>query len=372
MTLVLQGTALNDEPMSRPLIGRFDRRGGTLGRSDSSTFTLPDPERLISRIQAQVLHRDDGYWIENISAASPILHNGRALSAGMRVMLREGDELRIGGYTLLAAFENDEASETILRGRTVTTRREGLHAAAPKAAPAPAEGPAAAPAGTPIGANPRPADVQTAIPGDPLWRALLEGAGIAFSPTNGPSPELLRAIGAMLRIAVEGIHRLVAMRAVAKGEMHAEMTMIQVRDNNPLKFAPDAAIALQLLLQPPARGFLDGPAALRAALIDLQSHQVGMMAGIRAALEAVLDRFDPAQLATKLTTGSLFDSLLPTHRRARLWAAYQDHYDSLRGEAQEDFQRLFDEAFRDAYETQVRSLDAAQDAAAPRAGGRAR
>jgi predicted component of type VI protein secretion system len=373
MTLVLQGTALNDEPMSRPLIGRFDRRGGTLGRSDSSTFTLPDPERLISRIQAQVLHRDDGYWIENISAASPILHNGRALSAGMRVMLREGDELRIGGYTLLAAFENDEASETILRGRTVTTRREGLHAAAPKAAPAPAEGPAAAPAGTPIGAQPpRPADVQTAIPGDPLWRALLEGAGIAFSPTNGPSPELLRAIGAMLRIAVEGIHRLVAMRAVAKGEMHAEMTMIQVRDNNPLKFAPDAAIALQLLLQPPARGFLDGPAALRAALIDLQSHQVGMMAGIRAALEAVLDRFDPAQLETKLTTGSLFDSLLPTHRRARLWAAYQDHYDSLRGEAQEDFQRLFDEAFRDAYETQVRSLDAAQDAAAPRAGGRAR
>src|SRR6266404_9508181 len=387
MTLVLQGTALNDEPMSRPLIGRFDQRGGTLGRSDSSTFTLPDPERLISRIQAQVLHRDDGYWIENIRAASPILHNGRSLSAGMRVMLREGDELRIGGYTLLAAFEHNEASETILRGRTVTTHREGLHPPAPKAAPAPASAPApapaaapaqgpAAPAGTPIGAQPaRPAEVQTAIPGDPLWRALLEGAGIGFSPTNGPSPELLRAVGAMMRIAVEGIHRLVAMRAMAKGEMHAEMTMIQVRDNNPLKFAPDAEIALQLLLQPPARGFLDGPSALRAAIIDLQSHQVGMMAGMRAALEAVLDRFDPAKLETQLTTGSVFDSLRPTHRRARLWATYQDHYNSLRGEAQEDFQRFFDEAFREAYEAQVRSLDAAHDAAAessPRAGGRAR
>jgi predicted component of type VI protein secretion system len=377
MSLVLQGTALNEEPMSRPLIGRFDQRGGTLGRSDSATFTLPDPERLISRIQAQVLYRDDGYWIENISAASPILHNGRSLSAGMRVMLREGDELRIGGYTLLAAFENDEASATILRGRTLTTQREGAHAASKVAPPpAPVGGPAA-PAGTPIGAQPpsRPADVQTALIGDSLWRGFLEGAGVASSPSNTPSPELLRAIGAMMRVAVEGIHSLVAMRAMAKGEMHAEMTMIQVRDNNPLKFAPDGAVALQLLLQPPARGFLDGPAALRAALIDLQSHQVGMMAGMRSALEAVLDRFDPAKLETLLSTGSVFDSLRPTHRRARLWAVYQEHYNSLRGEAQEEFQRFFDEAFREAYEAQVRSLDAAHDAAppaGPRASGRAR
>jgi predicted component of type VI protein secretion system len=375
MTLVLQGTALNEEPMSRPLIGRFDQRGGTLGRSDSATFTLPDPERLISRIQAQVLYRDDDYWIENISAASPILHNGRSLSAGMRVMLRDGDDLRIGGYTLLAAFENDETSANILRGRTVITTLEGVHARKVAPPPAPAEGPAV-PAGTPVSAQPpeHPADTQAAAT-DPLWRGFLEGAGIAFSPSNGPSPELLRAIGAMLRIAVEGIHRLVAMRAMAKGEMHAEMTMIQVRDNNPLKFAPDPEVALQLLLQPPARGFLDGPSALRAALIDLQSHEVGMMAGMRSALDAVLDRFDPAKLETLLATGSVFDAFRPTHRRARLWALYQDHYNSLRGEAQEEFQRFFDEAFRQAYEAQVRGLDAAYDAAAtagPRAGGRAR
>jgi predicted component of type VI protein secretion system len=34
-----------------------------------------------------------------------------------RVQLRDGDELRIGGYTLQAAFEHDETSATILRGR---------------------------------------------------------------------------------------------------------------------------------------------------------------------------------------------------------------------------------------------------------------
>jgi predicted component of type VI protein secretion system len=387
MSLVLQGTALNEEPMSRPLIGRFDPRGGTLGRSDSATFTLPDPERLISRIQAQVLYRDDDYWIENISAASPILHNGRSLSAGMRVMLRDGDELRIGGYTLLAAFENDEASATILRGRTGLTTVEGAQAALTLAPPSAVW--AAGPAGTPIGAQSsaaqpgaqppsRPADAPAAASADSLWREFLEGAGIAFNASAGPSPELLRTVGAMMRTAVEGIHRLVAMRATAKGEMHAEMTMIQIRDNNPLKFAPDAEVALKLLLQPPARGFLDGPSALRAAFIDLQWHEVGMMAGVRSALEAVLARFDPAKLETQLAAGSVFDSFRPTHRRARLWALYQEHYSSLRGEAQEEFQRFFGEAFREAYEAQVRSLDAADDPApsaapaGPRAGRRAR
>jgi FHA domain-containing protein len=112
MNLVLQATALNEEPMSQPLIGRFDERGGTFGRSDGATFTLPDPERIISRTQAQVVYVDDGYWIENISAASAILHNGRPLSAGMRIALRAGDELKVGGYTLQAAFEDDATAST--------------------------------------------------------------------------------------------------------------------------------------------------------------------------------------------------------------------------------------------------------------------
>ncbi|HXW74592.1 MAG TPA: type VI secretion system-associated FHA domain protein TagH [Steroidobacteraceae bacterium] len=394
MTLVLHGIALNEEPMSQPLIGRFDERGGTLGRSDQATFTLPDPERMISRVQAHILHRDDLYWIENISAASPILHNGRPLSAGMRVILRDGDELRIGGYTLQVAFEQDETSATILRGRTMIIRRDGTQPLASPGAMPPT--PAAAPAtpappvsATTAAAAPAPTAASNVAPpvrpgadaarsassAEALWRAFLEGAGIESPLPNAPSPELLASIGAMLRIAIGGIHRLVGMRAMAKDEMQAQMTIIQVRGNNPLKFAPDGMAALQLLLQPPARGFLAGPAALRDALVDLQSHQVGVMAGMRAALEAVLDRFDPAKLETHLTSRSVFDSLRPAHRRARLWGVYLEHYRSLRAEAQEDFQRFFGEAFREAYEAQVRSLDAAHEGASPsdpRAGGETR
>ena len=401
MTLVLQGIALNDEPMSQPLTGRFDERGGTLGRSENATFTLPDPERLISRVQAQILFRDDGYWIENVSAANSTLHNGRPLSAGMRILLRGGDELRIGGYTLMAAFENDEVSATILRGRTVIMQPQGAPTAA-TVAPAAAESPSTPAEGSgslqrpaassetlqnaptpaiPVGAPPNwePSAnlvaAQTAAGDESLWRAFLEGAGIELPWPNGLSPEFLSYIGTLLRVAIEGIHQLVMMRATAKDEMRAEMTMIQVRGNNPLKFAPDGAVALQLLLEPPARGFQPGATALRETMIDLQSHQVGMSAGTRSALEAVLDRFDPSKVEALLPTRSVLDSIRPIYRRARLWELYVKHYRSLREEAQEDFQRLSGEAFREAYEAHVLSLDAAYDGAVPshpKAGGGAR
>ena len=348
MPLVLQGIALDEQPMSQPLIGRFDERGGTLGRSDTVTFTLPDPERMISRVQAQILHRDEGYWIENVSAATPILHNGRPLSAGMRVLLREGDELRVGGYTLRTTFEGDETSATILRGRTVIT-----HASAGSATRGPTTGPMPTPGGAPV---------STEVSGDDLWRGFLEGAGITTPQPTRVSVDLLGTVGSMLKIAIEGLYRLVAMRALAKDDLQARMTMLQVRDTNPLKFAPDAGTALQLMLKPPARGFLAGPAALRDALLELESHQAAVTAGMRSALAAVLDRFDPLRLEATLEGKSVFESLRPARHKARLWELYLQQFRSLRREAQEDFQHFFGQAFREAYDARTRHPDVAAPA----------
>jgi predicted component of type VI protein secretion system len=384
MTLILRGTHLNDEPISRPLIGRFDERGGTVGRSDDATLTLPDAERLISRTQAQILYRDLHYWIENVSAAGPILHNGRPLSTGMRVVLHDGDDIKIGGYALRTAFEDDEASATILRGRTSVPAPPHTPAsaqvrvaptpvrAAPVAPPAPTPAPAVAPARVEPRIDPgatlaesvysAPLDDPAAIAATlAAWRGFLDGAGIASSSAPAPTPNLLRSIGEMLKIAVGGLQSLVSMRARVKNEMQAEMTMIQVRDNNPLKFAPDAVLALEMLLQPPARGFLDGPAALRSALTDLQSHQVGMTAGMRSVLEAVLGCLDPVKLEAVQVKRSLLDRLLPSRRKAQLWDMYLAEYRALREEALDNSQRFFGGAFRDAYEAQVRNLEAAPD-----------
>jgi predicted component of type VI protein secretion system len=264
--------------MSQPLIGRFDERGGTLGRSDDATLTLPDPERLISRIQAQILHRDEHYWLENISAASAVLHNGRPLSAGMRVILSEGDELRIGEYALQAAFEDGVTSATILRGRTVVPPEHNTPSSPVKA---------------------------------------------SKTPSTVPVP--------------------------AVGEPPAELPSSSVKRTTTEPDGPDSA-------------------ALRDALTRLQSHQVGMTAGMQAVLQAVLDRLDPEKLAALQGRRSMFDFLLPARRRARLWDTYLSQYRSLREEAKDNIQRFFGEVFREAYEAQVRNPDTPDDTTALRAG----
>jgi FHA domain-containing protein len=191
-----------------------------------------------------------------------------------------------------------------------------------------------------------------------LWSAFCQGAGVNFTPPQGLNPDLMRVIGRLLRSAIDGSVKLVAARAATKQELRAEVTVIQAKGNNPLKFSPDAESALEQLLQPPLRGFMPGPEAVSDAMDDLLGHTIGTMVGTRAALEGVLQRFEPTQLESKLAGRSMMDSLLPMNRRAKLWELYLQHYDSVRTEAQEDFHNLFGRAFLQAYEEQLDRLDA--------------
>jgi len=196
-----------------------------------------------------------------------------------------------------------------------------------------------------------------------LWQAFSEGAGIRFEPPQGLNPDLMRVLGQLLRSSVEGTLQMMAVRAATKHELRAQVTVIRSRDNNPLKFSPDAQSALEQLLQPPVRGFLPGPAAMSDAMHDLVGHTIGTMAGTRAALEGVLGRFKPEMLESKLTSRSMLDSVLTLNRKAKLWELYLQHFESIRDEAQEDFHTLFGKAFLEAYEEQLERLNDSKSAA---------
>jgi predicted component of type VI protein secretion system len=81
------------------------------------------------------------------------------------------------------------------------------------------------------------------------------------------------------------------------------------------------------------------------------------MAGMRAALDGVLRRFDPGQLERRLSEKSVLDALLPMNRRARLWDLFGELYKDLTQEAQEDFHALFGKEFLRAYEAQLDQLE---------------
>nr|MCU0967987.1 type VI secretion system-associated FHA domain protein TagH [Rubrivivax sp.] len=247
-----------------------------------------------------------------------------------------------------AVFSWDEAApvEPHAAPRTVPGVR--------RASPEPPARPAVAPS-VQAPAPARPAPAAAAAP-DELLAALLDGLGAPGLRIEALTPARMHLVGELLRESVRGAVELLVARAALKREMRAQMTMIVARENNPLKFSPSVEVALQHLLGPPAPGFMAPAPAVRDAFDDLRAHQLGVMAGMRAALEGVLQRFDPAQLEGQLTRGSALASLIPSTRKARLWERFQELYAQLNREAQDDFDELFGKAFLRAYEEQLERL----------------
>ena len=525
MTLTLRAVSLNDQPLTQPITAHFDLHGGTIGRADHNTLALPDPERHISREQAEITAGGSGFLIRNVGSSNPIVVRDQSLAHGESAPLLHHDQVRIGRYLLEVIDDaaNSDADATT-RGRGASDEppmpRHAEAAAGPLAAlspgnpfadllgarkaapaglpaagehagaspwaarlpddfdpfappPAPqvaaqaapaaagafadlipstapvslddmfglrggggdplaafladakpaAQGMAAAPASTdPLVlfgaavaapapppevaadrtpelraafAPPRPARLaavgpartevaiavppvqaddargeERTVPSDPpratspaqaadaaaAWAAFCEGAGVKVDLPEGGDPALMRLAGTLLRATIDGTLRLMAVRSATRHELHAQVTMIQARNNNPLKFSPDAQAALEQLLQPPLRGFVPGTFAVTEAMDDLLGHAIGTMAGTRSALEGVLARFTPQALEDKLAGNSMIDSVLPMARKARLWELYLQHYEGIREEAQEDFHGLFGKAFLAAYEQQLEQL----------------
>jgi len=221
-------------------------------------------------------------------------------------------------------------------------------AARPSAPPA-AVGPPIQP--VPVSAVPAGSEEQV------LLRAFLQGAGISGTlAAKSLTPETMEAIGKLLREAVHGTLDLLRARGLAKSEMRADVTMIMAQDNNPLKFSPTVEAALTHLLSSQVHGFMPPLRAMKDAYDDLRAHQLGFLAGMRAAVEEVLARFAPQELAKRLTEQSMLDDLLPMNRKAKLWDLFLERHAAITGEAREDFNAAFGKAFRRAYEAQVKQL----------------
>ena len=112
--------------------------------------------------------------------------------------------------------------------------------------------------------------------------------------------ELMRTTGLLLRTMTEGLMRVLMGRTSFKNELRLEMTRIQATENNRFKFSADPRDALAHLLFRPSRGFLPPLEATREAFDDIQCHEMALVAGLRAALHALLKRLDPAALENRL------------------------------------------------------------------------
>lgn len=208
----------------------------------------------------------------------------------------------------------------------------------------------------------RPVPPPPAVTGEPasdaeLLAALMRGLGELHKGPQALTPELMERIGLLLRLSVEGTLQLLVTRQEFKREVKADVTIIASQANNPLKFSPSVEVALDHLLGTGVmRGFMGPTEAMRDAYTDLRAHEFGVMVGIRAALQSVLDRFSPEVLEQRLTDKSMLDSLFSANRKAKLWDQFHALSKQIQEEAQEDFHNLFGKAFLKAYDEQVNKL----------------
>ncbi|MCL1826156.1 MAG: type VI secretion system-associated FHA domain protein TagH [Betaproteobacteria bacterium] len=212
-------------------------------------------------------------------------------------------------------------------------------------------------------ASSTPATAPSVAPGtEELFQAFIEGLGMQLPGREGLDKAFMHMLGQVLRNYTQGTVDLMAGRTVVKQAVRANVTVIAPERNNPLKFSPDGNAAVLGMFGRPLPGFMGPVEAIRNAFVDLRAHQIGVISGMQAALNHVLDRFDPAMLGDRIPAQGLIENILPVAHRSRLWGEYGYYFHALREKASDHFQEFFGEAFVEAYEKAILTVQSGERA----------
>lgn len=186
-----------------------------------------------------------------------------------------------------------------------------------------------------------------------LRAAFARGCGIDVSHVGEFTPLAMEMLGRIVASMTAGTIRLMHGRSSTKHEMRANVTIIATDGNNPLKFAPDGTAALTQLLGRGSPGFMPPLRAIEDAFDDLSAHQVGLLAGSRAAMYDVASMLGPERFLARAGEKTGLETVMPAKHKARLWDLYENGYQEMVGEAREEFENLFQRAFARAYEQEI-------------------
>ena len=176
----------------------------TIGRSKECTLSLEDPQRLLSRVHAELVRMDAGYRLEVASKNYPVTVNGRPYPPGSSVMVGAGDTFVMDVYEIEITDVSDfDPEATVVSSRPAVRRQQPaspvVHAPATPARELPAvqaraiqAAPVAAPAAAPV-----------AVPAAsaPALQAPAEVAVVGAMPAKGRSRAKMFALGAAAIVA---------------------------------------------------------------------------------------------------------------------------------------------------------------------------
>ena len=160
--------------------------------------------------------------------------------------------------------------------------------------------------------------------------------------------------GRLLRRLITGTLKLLESRARAKDAMGASSTQLSLTGNNPLKFATNIDNAIQMLMNPPRKGYMDADLAIEDSFKDIQAHQIATLNAMQGALNATLERFSPKEIRRRAKKRGLLSKIIPNQMDAALWKAYEKEFSGCVEGSSEAFFDIYSKEFKKAYEDACR------------------
>ncbi|MDP9896734.1 FHA domain-containing protein [Variovorax boronicumulans] len=190
-------------PAGQPIAADFGPNGGTIGRADTNTLVLDDPDRTVSRVHAQVLCRDGQYFVID-RGSNPMQCNGVSLGSGKEAALTDGARLVVGSFELSVKMTAAAAPPSLAIPNAIMS--------APAAASAGGGGddpfadllaglgspPASAPAASSAAKAPAPASADSLLFPDPMATGSRNAQAAQVDPFAnllGPTPSSAPAAG---------------------------------------------------------------------------------------------------------------------------------------------------------------------------------
>lgn len=172
------------------------------------------------------------------------------------------------------------------------------------------------------------------------------------------APQTADALAAIVQSVLQGIIDVLRARTQFKSQLRLPVARVRSTRNNPFDFVINAQDALGALLDAANPAYLPPAEAFTKAFRDMRGHDLATLAGIRAGVQSLTRLFDPKALQDRFDGELRHAGFLPFAARLRYWQLYADFYEQQQGDADGGFQRLFSQAFADAYASQLQALRA--------------
>lgn len=281
-------------PKNRVLLDSNTRVSLSIGRGEENAFCLPDPKRFVSQQHALVVREDENFYVIDQSSNGLYVNAAnQPLGHGSSWCLQDGDFLELGEYQLRVDLYSKSAAKEaspLSPGQSSLNQASELN-----------EEKAFSSVLTLLGL-----DV------DLLDRDRLQAA------------EQLVAI--LLKESLGGLRQMYVQRARMRGKLSSDATLMQPKDNNPLKFTPNTQLLLKVFLSGDCDEYLPPVTAIREVVAELQAHQLQLEAAGGFAVDYLLGAFSPESIKKKVIEKH---ADIGSPDSGSFWEAYCDQYQNM-------------------------------------------